>query len=270
VKVRLSFCVYIHTFIYIYTRRYRWSHVDTGYSCPETAVHPPAAVPLPRRGAPFGVDPGPGGPPGVSWPTANWPIPRLAPSMMTAPGNAPRAPPMAYRELASFRGHRCPRTCAAPLLVRPRSTPIRDPISLGQLAHPRTPSIPPRSPLLADDPGSRPPWPTAPAPTPTPARSGLPYGGPGPPRGVRGCGGRVQRSPSSSAAVELRPAHRLSHRLSGPRRPPLVRANAPVSGDASRGEGFAPDVGRPVWGIHLRLPTGRLTAHVPRQGRSPV
>ena len=206
VTVHLSISLYIHTYIYIYI--YTQVLVDApGHEiyCSETAVHPPAAgpratrpdVPLSRRGAPLGVDAGPGGP---FWPTANWSIPRLAPLH----GDRPRersARPMAYRELAraSFPGHRCP---------RPRSTPIL-PISLGQLAHPRTPSIPsiPPSPSAR---GSRPPWPTAPAPTPTPARSGLLYGGPGPPGAcadaVAACNGpRPAASPSSYGPRRVAP-----------------------------------------------------------------
>jgi hypothetical protein len=121
--------------------------VDTGYSCPETAVHPPAAVPLPRRGAPFGVDPGPGGPPGVSWPTANWPIPRLAPSMMTAPGNAPRAPPNGLPRTGEF-----PRP---PLPAHLRRSPSRSPaLDPNPGSHLPRPTGPPAHPL---DPPSIPP-----------------------------------------------------------------------------------------------------------------
>lgn len=213
VTVHLSISLYIHTYIYIYI--YTQVLVDApGHEiyCSETAVHPPAAgprvtrpdVPLSRRGAPLGVDAGPG-------PTANWSIPRLAPSMVTAPGNAPRAPwPTANWRVSPATVARAPAPLPSPLLVRPppRSTPIL-PISLGQLAHPRTPSIPsiPPSPSAR---GSRPPWPTAPAPTPTPARSGLLYGGPGPPGAcadaVAACNGpRPAASPSSYGPRRVAP-----------------------------------------------------------------
>ena len=179
---------------------------------------------------------------------------------------------MAYRELASFPGHRCPRlrTGAAPLPPSRSPAPALDPNPPNL---PR-PTGPPSHPL---DPLDPPPRPRA-----TPARPGLLYGGPGPPRerarmrwprATVPVQQRRRRATAPAAwprdAPTRRPAHRLSHRLSGPRRPPLVRANAPVSGDDSRGKGCAPKVGHLVWSIRLRLPTGRLTAHVPRQGRSP-
>ena len=46
-------------------------------------------------------------------------------------------------------------------------------------------------------------------------------------------------------APTRRPAHRLAHRLSGPRRPPLVRANAPGSKDDSQGDAFRTKCGPP-------------------------
>ena len=252
-------------FIYTYTCRavstWRWDISPGGGS--QSTLLPPALALLARTslspiGAPrWGLTPAPGDlrsiPPAVTnWPTANWPTPRLAPSLMTAPGNAPRA--MAHRELASFPGHHCPRPSSRSSAPALAPSP---PISPGQLAHPRTPSIPSiphrAPPPLAVGAGSRPPithahacllWPSLRRP-----RSA---------RGLRGWGGRLQRFPSSSVAVELRPsaarprdaptrrpAHRLSHGLSGPRRPPLVRATAPVSGDDSQGEGFRTTCGPP-------------------------
>lgn len=226
----------------------------------QSTLLPPAlallarTLPLSHRGAPVGVDPGRA----ENWPTANWPTPPAC----SLPDDRPRkrSARMAHRELASVPGHHCPRPFAAPPLVRPlpRSPPVlpSPPANWPTLAPPRSP----RSPIAVGA-GSRPPWPTAPrahahahACLLWPSSLRRPRGD----RGLRGWGGRLQRFPSSSVAVELRPpprgpvtlpqrrpAHRASHRLSGPRRPPLVRANAPVSGDDSQGEGFRTKCGPP-------------------------
>ena len=137
-------------FIYTYTCRavstWRWDISPGGGS--QSTLLPPALALLARTslspiGAPrWGLTPAPGDlrsiPPAVTtWPTANWPTPRLAPSLMTAPGNAPRAMPP--RELASFPGHHCPRPSSRSSAPALAPSP---PISPGQLAHPRTPSIP--------------------------------------------------------------------------------------------------------------------------------
>ena len=280
VTVHLSICLYIHTYIHTYIYIYTQVLVDApGHEiyCSETAVHPPAAgpratrpdVPLSRRGAPLGVDAGPGGP---FWPTANWSIPRLAPSMVTAPGNAPRA-------------HGLPRTGESEFPRPPLPAPALDP-NPPNLPRPTGPPLaPPRSPRSAP-PSPSAPGAALPGPRPPPPRPRLPALAfstaalvpPGRarmrwPRATVPVQQRRRRATAPAAwprdAPTRRPAHRLSHRLSGPRRAPLVRANAPVSGDDSRGKGRAPKVGHLVWSIHLRLPTGRLTARVPRQGRSP-
>ena len=175
------------------------------------------------------------------------------------------------------RAHGPPRTGQfprPPWPAPPRLSPARSaapalaldpPISLGQLAHPRTPSIPsipsipPRTPLAVGA-GSRPPGPTAttptPTPTPTPARAGHRHGGPGRPRqgwlratvpAHRRRRATTLRPPAARPrdAPTRRPAHRLAHRLSGPRRPPLVRANAPGSKDDSQGDAFCTKCGPP-------------------------
>ena len=253
-------------------------HLDTRYIArrQQSTLLPPALAPLARTSlcpvvAPrWGLTPAPGdhsGPP----PTGQYPgLPPLH-------GDRPRERSARPWPTANWRERVSPATVA-----RARARPQSSQSPSANWPTPRTPSIPSIRAPLAVGPGSRPPWPTAPAPTPPPARSGLLYGGPGPPGAcadaVAACNGpRVQqrrrRATAPAAwprdAPTRRPAHRLSHRLSGPRRAPLVRANAPVSGDDSRGKGRAPKVGHLVWSIHLRLPTGRLTARVPRQGRSP-
>lgn len=128
--------------------------------------------------------------------------PRLAPSLMTAPGNAPRAWPTANWRVSPATIARAP---SPPLLsfVRSRARP--------QSSHLPRPTGPPSHPLDPLDPpspsapgaallGPRPP---APTPTPTPACSGLLlYGGPGGTGacadGVAACNGsRPAASPSS-------------------------------------------------------------------------
>ena len=169
VTVHLSICLYIHTYIYIYI--YTQVLVDApGHEiyCSETAVHPPAAgpratrpdVPLSRRGAPLGVDAGPGGP---FWPTANWSIPRLAPSMVTAPGNAPRAHGLPRTGESEFPRPPLPapahrRRSPPPFsFARPRARP-----QSSQSPSANWPTLaPPRSPRSAPTPTGHacPPWP---------------------------------------------------------------------------------------------------------------
>ena len=273
-SIDLSLHTYTHIYISLYTRRYWWMRMDTGciarrrqLTLLPPALAPPARTSLrPVVGAPLGVDAGPGGPPRRQ--LANTPACPLHGDRLrerSARNGLPRTgecPP----------GHRCP-PLPLPLLVRPppRSTPILPSPSANwpTLAPPRSPPSPRRRP-----PGAALPWPTAPGahahahacpPWPSLRR-------PWSPRGVRGCGGRVQRSPSSSVAVELRPpprgpvtlphagsAHRLSHRLSGPRRAPLVRANAPVSGDDSRGRGVCTQCGPP--GLEHPSPVANWQTH---------
>ena len=187
-SIDLSIHTYIHTYIYIYTQVLVDAPGHEIY-CSETAVHPPAAgpratrpdVPLSRRGAPLGVDAGPGGP---FWPTANWSIPRLAPLH----GDRPRERSARPWPTANWRERVSPATVA-----RARARPQSSQSPSANWPTPRTPSIPsirphahgPRLPALASS---------------TAALV--------PPGSVRGCGGRVQRSPSSSVAVELRPPPR--------------------------------------------------------------
>ena len=139
----------------------------------------PAAGP---RATPAGVPP----PPRVfSRPRqlANAPRP---PPPCSLPDDRPRqrSAPMAHRELASVPGHHCPRTRAAPprsssLLLAP--PPIRPPPR--SPPSPPSPSAnwptlaPPRSPLDPPSPSAPGAAPRPFAPTPTPARSGLLYGG---------------------------------------------------------------------------------------------
>ena len=206
-SIDLSIHTYIHTYIYIYI--YTQVLVDApGHEiyCSETAVHPPAAgpratrpdVPLSRRGAPLGVDAGPGGP---FWPTANWSIPRLAPLH----GDRPRERSARPWPTANWRERVSPATVA-----RARARPQSSQSPSANWPTPRTPSIPSIRAPLAVGPGSRPPWPTAPAPTPPPARSGLLYGGPGPPGAcadaVAACNGpRPAASPSSYGPRRVAP-----------------------------------------------------------------
>ena len=278
-SIDLSIHTYIHTYIhiYIYTRRYWWMHLDTRYIArrQQSTLLPPALAPLARTSlcpvvAPrWGLTPVPGdhsGPP----PTGQYP--GLPPSMVTAPGNAPRA-------------HGLPRTGESEFPRPPLPAPALDP-NPPNLPRPTGPPLaPPRSPRSAP-PSPSAPGAALPGPRPPPPRPRLPALAfstaalvpPGRarmrwPRATVPVQQRRRRATAPAAwprdAPTRRPAHRLSHRLSGPRRAPLVRANAPVSGDDSRGKGRAPKVGHLVWSIHLRLPTGRLTARVPRQGRSP-
>lgn len=229
------------------------------------SVHPPAAgprvtrpdLPLSHRGAPLGVDPGPGGPPEYSPGRDELAHRQLANApACSLPDDRPRKRSARYGPPRTGEFPRPP--LPAPLLsfVRSRARPQSShlPRPTGPPSHPLDPLDPPsRPPPLAVGAGSRPPithahacllWPSLRRP-----RSA---------RGLRGWGGRLQRFPSSSVAVELRPsaarprdaptrrpAHRLSHGLSGPRRPPLVRATAPVSGDDSQGEGFRTTCGPP-------------------------
>jgi len=203
--------VYIH--IYIPTRMYWWCvHTDTGYIARrQQSTHPPAAGPratppgvsLSDRGAPFGVDPPSILPGRADWPAANWPIPRLAPSVMTAPGNAPRArqwPTANWRVLSPATI-----TCAAPPPPLPLASFVRPPRARPQSSHLPRPTGPPSHPLdpprrrrreppsLAHGPRAHahacPPWPSL-------------RRAPVPPRGVRGwgaaCNGsRPAASPSS-------------------------------------------------------------------------
>lgn len=266
-------------------------HLDTRYIArrQQSTLLPPALAPLARMSlcpvvAPrWGLTPVPGGPPPgtilAHRQLVNTPACPLH-------GDRPRersARPMAYRELASFPGHRCPRTGAAPLPPSRSPAPALDPNPpnlprpTGPPSHPLDPLDPPLAvgpgepPSLAHGPRAHahacPLWPSLRRPWS--------------PRGVRGCGGRVQRSPSSSVAVELRPPPRgpvtLPHagRLiaslidsPAPVGPPSCAQTLPCPEMIPGGKGCAPNVGHLVWSIHLRLPTGRLTAHVPRQGRS--
>ena len=192
-------------------------HCEMGSIAARTQSASPFSPAAGPRATPAGVPP----PPRVfSRPRqlANAPRP---PPPCSLPDDRPRqrSAPMTHRELASVPGHHCPRTRAAPrssslLLAPPRSSshssaPALAPqpsISLGQLAHPRTPSISPRS-ALAVGARRRPATPRAHAHAcplwPSLRRR------PGPPRGVRGWGGRGQRfPPSSGVAVEPRPPPR--------------------------------------------------------------
>ena len=214
------------------------------------------ACPLPKDGTPGLVPPASPG------------FPRLAPWLMTAPDNAPRAWPTANWPVSPAPMARAP--SPVPPLVRPlpRSPPIP------HLPRPTGPSSHPLDPL---DPPLVPP---APTPTPTPARAGPLHGGPGPPvplgRPRKGWlravvpAQRRRRATTPAArprdAPTRRPAHRLSHRLSGPRRPPLVRANAPVSNDGSRGGGFRAKGGPPDLEHPSHVANWPTDAHALRHG----
>ena len=184
------------------------------------------ACPLPKDGTP-GL--GPPASPG---------FPRLAPWLMTAPDNAPRAWPTANWPVSPAPMARAP--SPVPPLVRPlpRSPPIPHlPRPTGPSSHPLDPpSHPPR-------PRPRLRLPAQAISTAAPVPLGRPRKG-----GLRAMvpaqRGRRATTPAARPrdAPTRRPAHRLSHRLSGPRRPPLVRANAPVSKDDSRGR-----VSRQMW-----------------------
>ena len=263
-SIDLSIHTYIHTYIhiYIYTRRYWWMHLDTRYIArrQQSTLLPPALAPLARTSlcpvvAPrWGLTPVPGdhsGPP----PTGQYPgLPPLH-------GDRPRERSARPWPTANWRERVSPATVA-----RARARPQSSQSPSANWPTPRTPSIPsirphahgPRLPALASSTAALVP----------PGRARMRW-----PRATVPVQQRRRRATAPAAwprdAPTRRPAHRLSHRLSGPRRAPLVRANAPVSGDDSRGKGRAPKVGHLVWSIHLRLPTGRLTARVPRQGRSP-
>ena len=161
VTVHLSICLDIHTHIYIsrYTRRYWWLHMDAGCIARrrQSTLLPPALAPLARTSlcpvvAPrWGLTPAPGdhsGPP----PTGQYP--GLPPSMVTAPGNAPRA-------------HGLPRTGESEFPRPPLPAPAPDPNPPNlprptgpPLAPPRSPRSPPRRrPGGAALPGPRPPRP---------------------------------------------------------------------------------------------------------------
>ena len=181
-------------------------HLDTRYIArrQQSTLLPPALAPLARTSlcpvvAPrWGLTPAPGdhsGPP----PTGQYPgLPPLH-------GDRPRERSARPWPTANWRERVSPATVA-----RARARPQSSQSPSANWPTPRTPSIPSIRAPLAVGPGSRPPWPTAPGahahahacpPWPSLRR-------PWSPRGVRGCGGRVQRSPSSSVAVELRPPPR--------------------------------------------------------------
>ena len=210
-SIDLSIHTYIHTYIhiYIYTRRYWWMHLDTRYIArrQQSTLLPPALAPLARTSlcpvvAPrWGLTPVPGdhsGPP----PTGQYPgLPPLH-------GDRPRERSARPWPTANWRERVSPATVA-----RARARPQSSQSPSANWPTPRTPSIPSipsiRAPL-AVGPGSRPPWPTAPAPTPPPARSGLLYGGPGPPGAcadaVAACNGpRPAASPSSYGPRRVAP-----------------------------------------------------------------
>lgn len=168
--------------------------------------------------------------------------------MVTAPGNAPRA-------------HGLPRTGESEFPRPPLPAPAPDP-NPPNLPRPTGPPLaPPRSPRSAP-PSPSAPGAALPGPRPPPPRPRLPALAfstaalvpPGRarmrwPRATVPVQQRRRRATAPAAwprdAPTRRPAHRLSHGLSGPRRPPLVRATAPVSGDDSQGEGFRTTCGPP-------------------------
>ena len=259
-------------------------HCEMGSIAARTQSASPFSPAAGPRATPAGVPP----PPRVfSRPRqlANAPRP---PPPCSLPDDRPRqrSAPMAHRELASVPGHHCPRTRAAPRssslllpFVRPRARPpaLHLPRPTGPPSHPLDlPSIRPRRRRPApprDPPRPRPRLPAlafstaAPRSSPGRARMGWPRATVPPVQRRR----RRATTPAAQPrdAPTRRPAHRLSHRLSGPRRPPLARANAPVSEDDPPGEGFAPDVGRLLWSIHLTSPTGsRSGCAEDRCGRS--
>lgn len=255
---------------------------------------PPALALLPRASLPPSILPA--APTGQRPPAP--PMPKHASRLGLMLGLTPRPPPacslpddrprqrsapMAHRELASVPGHHCPRTCAAPRSSSHSSAPALAPPALhlprptGPPSHPLDlPSIRPRRRRPApprDLPRPRPRLPAlafstaAPRSSPGRARMGWPRATVPPVQRRR----RRATTPAAQPrdAPTRRPAHRLSHGLSGPRRPPLARANAPVSEDDPRGEGFAPNVGRLLWSIHLTSPTGsRSGCAEDRCGRS--
>ena len=293
-SIDLSIHTYIHIYIYIYI--YTQVLVDApGHEiyCSETAVHPPAAgpratrpdVPLPRRGAALGVDAGPGGPPP---PPGTILAHRQLVNTPACPlhGDRPRersARPMAYRELASFPGHRCPRTGAAPLPPSRSPAPALDPNppNLPRPTGPPSHPLDPLDPPLAVGPGGPPARAHGPRAPPHACPLWPSLRRPWSPRGVRGCGGRVQRSPSSSVAVELRPPPRgpvtLPHagRLiaslidsPAPVGPPSCAQTLPCPEMISRGEGLCTECGPP--GLEHPSQVANWQAHCARAAAGPV
>ena len=205
-SIDLSIHTYIHTYIhiYIYTRRYWWMHLDTRYIArrQQSTLLPPALAPLARTSlcpvvAPrWGLTPVPGdhsGPP----PTGQYP--GLPPSMVTAPGNAPRA-------------HGLPRTGESEFPRPPLPAPALDP-NPPNLPRPTGPPLaPPRSPRSAP-PSPSAPGAALPGPRPPPPRPRLPAlafstAALVPPGRARMRWPRATVPASSSVAVELRPPPR--------------------------------------------------------------
>ena len=283
----------VHGYSYIYTPvPVVYVHGD-GISHQQETVHSPAAVAPLQPGRPPSPSRRPRGdqdhPPGRAL------IPSVSPGRATRPlptgqrrcqlagrlDNRPRAP-MAHRQLASPRP---PSPTLPPSLLSPISSGRRrarpqSPIFLRQLASPRALSIRsprpiPSHPLAVARPAPAqppyreggspdcPPWPTAPAPTPAPTPTPAPCEPASRTKRPRAMVAGQRRRAASTSAARLghtpthRPARRLSHRLSGPHRPSVVRANAPVSELDSQGDVFAPNVGHPLRSTHLTAPTGQ-------------
>ena len=253
----------------------------------------PIAAPPWRPGPPPGEGPDPECSPGRA--TRALPTGQRRCQLASRLDNRPRAP-MAHRQLASPRppsptlppsllsplSSPPSRPAAGALARNPPSSPANWPPfapSRSDSPLPRFPRTPspspgrrPRSrPTVREAPrtalrGQRPP---RPRPLPHPRRRPLALS-PTPcepasrtkrPRAM--VAGQRRRAASTSAArlghtPTHRPARRLSHRLSGPHRPSVVRANAPVSELDSQGDVFAPNVGPPpLRSTHLTVPTGQ-------------